>query len=609
MPPLVTRTNALNLVAYPGDAKTLLAWDVPREERRKDLAGFTIACRPPGKPEYFLYNRLQFEHPEQHAQDETEPPNSSVNAPLHKFRWLHVPGSAHQGLKPVLGQYAYTVTPRYFDQGVLEALDPGLGASVEIAVGGFETGKLQLAFTRGYVQSQAYVDHFGPQMAIIYPGTEFPYDTSAIAGTNPDGKHFTYAEEYEWLGFTAREKIFELLDEVLADPTLRLDVFAYDLNEPDFMKKLLTLAEEGRVRVILDNAPLHHNKDKPQPEDRFEALFVEKAEPPAGIKRGHFSRYAHDKVLVVSDAHGARRVLTGSTNFSVSGFYINANHVLVFDDEETAAEYGKLFDEVWNDNVETTPFLASPFTTTTFSPTGVTPRREITFSPHTEIVATGLLDAIAARVAEEDTNGSVIGSVLFAVMGLTGSGAVYPALKALHEKQDIFSYGVSDDPGGIALYAPGKRIGVLVTGTPTKTQLPPPFNQVPSIGSYHQIHHKFVICDFNSDDPVVYCGSSNLALGGERENGDNLIEIHDGDVATAFALEALALVDHFQFLNRLSAEGGQITPSPPASKTLAAKAAGWFLSTSDRWSWPYFEQDDLRCVDRLLFAAPAAPAA
>lgn len=43
---------------------------------------------------------------------------------------------------------------------------------------------------------------------------------------------------------------------------------------------------------------------------------------------------------------------------------------------------------------------------------------------------------------------------------------------------------------GISLYAPGKKTGVLVTGKPLKTKLPPPFDQVRSIGAGHQIHHK-----------------------------------------------------------------------------------------------------------------------
>jgi hypothetical protein len=57
------------------------------------------------------------------------------------------------------------------------------------------------------------------------------------------------------------------------------------------------------------------------------------------------------------------------------------------------------------------------------------------------------------------------------------------------------------------LYAPDKKTGVLVTGKPASTVLPPPFNQVPGVGAGHQVHHKFVVCGFNGPDAVVYCGS------------------------------------------------------------------------------------------------------
>src|SRR4029434_8167944 len=99
------------------------------------------------------------------------------------------------------------------------------------------------------------------------------------------------------------------------------------------------LAKQGRIRIILDNAALHHSVAKPKPEDEFEALFVAAAKAPAEIRQGYFGRYAHDKVLIVSDAAGARTVLTGSTNFSVTGFYVNSNHVLVFNDKVVAAKY------------------------------------------------------------------------------------------------------------------------------------------------------------------------------------------------------------------------------------------------------------------------------
>jgi len=127
---------------------------------------------------------------------------------------------------------------------------------------------------------------------------------------------------------------------------------------------------------------------------------------------------------------------------------------------------------------------------------------------------------------------------------------------------------------------------------------------VPGVGLGHQVHHKFVVCGFNGPDPVVFCGSSNLALGGEENNGDNLLAIRDGDVATVFAIEALALVDHFQFLDRSSTAplGKKSKAAAPASKTQLALSSGWFLGTTDKWVEAYFDPKDLHFVDRLLFA-------
>src|SRR5262249_42857011 len=152
-------------------------------------------------------------------------------------------------------------------------------------------------------------------------------------------------------------------------------------------------------------------------------------------------------------------------------------------------------------------------------------------------------------------------------------------------------------------YRPQSTQGVLVTGKPVNTVLSPPFNQVPNLGMAHQVHHKFVVCGFGGQDPVVFCGSSNFAPGGERDNGGNLIAIHDDDVATVFAIEALALVDHFDFLDRVAR--GKKTRRPSPSKQQAAVDAGWFLSTSDRWAASYFDPQDLHSVDRQLFASQA----
>jgi hypothetical protein len=592
----------LNVTAYIGDAKTLLAFDLPASATKR-LAGFTIQVQPGTAAPYYLYNTLQFEKPSDHYQEPHEPSISSVNAPFHKFRWLHVPGTAHQGLQPFFGPYKYTVTPRYFDaDNRLLQLDPTLSASLNVPVTPFTKGSLKIGFTRGFVQSQGFVNRFGKNAPIRPKAKQLLYDTTAQAGTSK-GQAFTYADEYDWLGYTSRQQVFSIVSEVLGDNSLTLDMFAYDLNEPDLLKALLKLAEQGRIRLILDNASLHHNAKSPKPEDEFETLFNQKKKGAAAIQRGHFSGYAHDKILIVRGS-SARKVLTGSTNFSVTGLYVNSNHTLIYDDPAVAAKYAAVFDDVWTNGMSAQRFSATTLSTGSaeFNSNGL-PDTSITFAPHTAKLANQLMAAVAKRVSEETNHGQTLGSVLFAIMDLgSGGGPIRPALSKLHGKQTVFSYGISDTTKGIRLYVPKRKTGVLVTGKPTNTKLPPPFNQVPSVGIGHQIHHKFIVCSFNRPDAVVYCGSSNLATGGESANGDNLLTIRDTDVATVFAIEAIALVDHFEFLDTYS-QKKTAKKSAPASKTDAAVEAKWWLSVGDGWTTKFYDSNDLRCVDRQLFAS------
>src|SRR5262245_5202968 len=618
--------KGFSVCAYQGDAKTLLAFDFADKRSATNLAGSTIQCEPKGQPPYYIFNFLRFETPGAHAQVADEPATSSINAPIHKFRWLHVPGSVHQGTKPFFGPYTYTVTPRYFDDhNSMLPINPKLSVPVTIDVMPFQKGGLELGFTRGFTQSQAFVHHFGLKAPISPKNKQLQFKTSQVAGTNPNGQPFTFQDEYEWLGFTARARIFDLLNEVLQKKSLHLDVFAYYLNEPDLIAILLQLAAQGRIRIILDNAALHHTgspkkakpaksgksakKPKgPPAEDQFEKLFDNSAKKPAALIRGHFKRYSHDKILIVSQGGKAVKVMTGSTNFSVTGLYVNSNHILVFDNPTVAAKYSEVFEAAWQGQAKAPAFLHSKLSAQSYSfnSKGIPPT-DITFSPHTDAYALQILNGLVNRINQEGKKTKSMGNVLFAVMEIgKGTGPVYPALQKLHANESIFSYGISDTTSGISLYRPGAKHGVLVTGKPAGTRLPPPFDQVPNIGGVgHQIHHKFIVCGLNGDNPVVYCGSSNLAEGGETANGHNLLAIRDKDVATVFAIEALALVDHFDFLDR-SSTGPKGKKSKPkfASKQQAAASAGWFLSTSDKWANPYLDPKDLHSMDRELFAAP-----
>ncbi|MBI3220089.1 MAG: hypothetical protein HYZ44_11295 [Bacteroidetes bacterium] len=596
--------------AHRGDFKTLLAFNLP-EKDQKNLAGFTIQVQPPTGDPYYLLNSLQFETSTKHTQNKSLPVGSSLNSPFQKFRWLHVPGSYHQKNNPQVGLYEYAVTPRYFLKGVLQPIDNTKTVKTQITVAPFETGDLQLGFTRGFVQSQAFENHFGKTLVIRPRGdaADLQFDTRTVAGKNSLGEEFTFLDEYVWSGSTARKLIFDILEEVKNDASLSIDVFAYDFNEPDMTNYFLDFAKQGRIRVILDNAPLHVSTDaKTSDEDEFEERF-NKAVKGKGEKvlRGKFKRFAHDKVFIIKQkqADGSyvyQKVLTGSTNFSVTGMYVNSNHILVFKNDKVASLYGDVFEQAWQNKVDGKAFIESELSDQTHVFANHQPKLEITFAPHAEEVATENLTKIANRVGEET------GSVFFAVMALQkGTGPVLPAVQNIHKNTKVFSMGISDSPDGIYLYKPTQGEGILVTGKPSKVQLPPPFNQEPSIGLGHQIHHKFIVCGFNSENPTVYCGSSNLALGGEMSNGDNLITIYSAEVATVFAIEAMALVDHFHFRNSHQGESAQAKGAKKPAKKAAKKssAAGghtFNLTPDDSWAKPYYTKNNLRKKDRELFA-------
>ncbi len=145
------------------------------------------------------------------------------------------------------------------------------------------------------------------------------------------------------------------------------------------------------------------------------------------------------------------------------------------------------------------------------------------------------------------------------------------------------------------LYKPESKRGIRVAGKPGEFILPPPFEAESSIPGI-SVHHKFVVVDFKGANPVVYCGSSNLAFGPEKSNGDNLIEIRDKDAVTVFAIEAIRLVDHFQFRNAL------FMAQRKMKKEDKKKLDPLNLHSSKEKNWvdKYFDVNELRALERTL---------
>jgi len=310
-----------------------------------------------------------------------------------------------------------------------------------------------------------------------------------------------------------------------------VDLFAYDLDEPDIVRKLQALGP--RLRAFLDNASLHTGTAL---EVTVHSRLVQSAGA-ANVKQGHFKRFAHDKIIIVKKNGNPVKVLTGSANFSVRGLYVQANNVLVFNDASIAGLYEQVFQSVFTNM---SAFSGSPLAAKVFpfpSQSGV-PDFSVSFAPHK-----------TAQVSLKDVQDALNGaksSVLFAVMQLAGTGGVMKTLNSLHASGKLFSYGVTQSDSGFTVYKPGAP-GVLVPFAALIAHVPPPFNKEVTGGQGQVIHDKFIVVDFNDSNPLVFTGSSNLAEGGEQSNGDNLLAIADPVVARAFAVEAIRMVDHYQF--------------------------------------------------------------
>ena len=105
------------------------------------------------------------------------------------------------------------------------------------------------------------------------------------------------------------------------------------------------------------------------------------------------------------------------------------------------------------------------------------------------------------------------------------------------------------------------------------------------------VHHKFLVTDFNGDRPTVFTGSSNLADGGEKDNGDHLIRIEDRKIAIAYAIEALRLFDHFHF--RVKTQDDEEGQTLRLAKPPTSGAKPWFAS--------YYRKGHVKERDRKLF--------
>jgi hypothetical protein len=173
----------------------------------------------------------------------------------------------------------------------------------------------------------------------------------------------------------------------------------------------------------------------------------------------------------------------------------------------------------------------------------------------------------------------------------SGSGPLLDAIKALPTRPELYAFGTTQRlDGSLHVQRSGDPAeGTFIPFSYLSKNVPAPFKQEWSGGKGQVIHHKFVVTDFNGDNPLAFGGSSNLADGGEKENGDNLVCFTDRDIATKYAIEAVKLVDHYRF--RAAMENA--TDDKPLQ--LAGRSADWAA--------PYYQDGSPKSRERTVLVS------
>ena len=441
-------TKALfTLKLHRGDGMTLVAMDWKKDKPPADFVGFAIEYKEPNGDRFFpLKNRLGFRD----AKGKINAAQLSTRlSPIQKFRWVHFPRNAE-----LAGEFVYRITPVFMNAADELSYGDAQEAAIELRRETYPK-LLNVAFTRGFVSSQAFVDRYASAGDI---STLLP--AGAADGLTFMPTHPKAVEALAWMGFEARSAIFEVLDLAIADKKAQVRVIAYDLNEPGLVTRLEKLG--ARLKIIIDDSADHGAAGSA--ENQAAARLITSAGADH-VKRQHMLSLQHNKTIVVNGPK-YKRVVCGSTNFSWRGFFVQSNNAMILQGASAVKPFLAAFEDYWSQDPNNFGGTASA-QWSDLSLKGIDAR--VSFSPHSP--SNALLKTIADDIGTKTT------SCLFYSLAFLyqTTGPILDAISKVSNDDSIFVYGISDRKvGGLDLQKPDGNISPVYPAALSKN-VPPPF--------------------------------------------------------------------------------------------------------------------------------------
>ena len=579
--------------AYTSPTLVLLAMDWAGGAEREDFLGFAILRSPgfhDGEKDGYLTNKIGFAPPGPHSQ-----PLPSNVAPFQKFLWWDSSISdSNRGTT-----FTYTVTP-VCGTGPqnLQLVHDAASDPIPVKVPNVQTDKISTWFNRAVVSSQAF-------------SQKFPDPKKDLDGV------------MDWLANGLEDAFTDILKDAR-----RVSGAIYHLTDEQWVMPDLTNFK-GQLSLVYEDRT---NDTTCLP--AIKALKKAKGGAFEGEKRSK-TNIMHNKFLVDED-NG--RVLMGSANYTPEGLTSQANLLHIFDSRELADLFiarQKMIGEdpsvpdtakgaEWSDEITVGKATVRVF----FSPEPASDRVSI----DTVVKSINAAKESVIFCMFDPTDPVLLKSLL----------AVGDKKKLLYGMLNSISAPKKDDPlsdSGEAPRKPTPASEIKVTlynrsrkdkkvlaysyfkpgDTPagflpefnavdmsSKSTLPPPKKGKKKGGAPAvHIHHKFIVIDAETENPIIYTGSNNLSNNSTHRNDENLLEIKGNlELAQTYFAEFIRLYEHYRARALWNLAHPPSKGKPKDSAPISSKLGRTFTLkiTRDEWVKGAYKAGTPECLARTLLA-------
>ena len=473
-----------------------------------------------------------------------KPKDTSV-WPIQKFNWRDLTATAGK-------TYRYRITPM---TGTVDRLKPLIAqqqTTNDVTISP-DLGEFKAYFTNGILSTQGLVHYLQDQH-------QLPNSTNLMS-------HITVP------GDTLRNKLagfsisaLKLLLEKAKAEGGKLYCALYELNDEELIDTLLSVPK-NQLFLILSNTPTNESvlkKYRKTSKDLMAGYLNKKNFQYRVVPANHIG---HNKFVLYVNASGdPEAVLSGSTNWTVTGLCAQSNNELIIESAAVGKFYKDYWDRLWTDTVKNDSKQGQDLRTAdnqvNSSAVGNT-TVDIWYSPNTKGSSKGTVMPSDLKEVFELMSAAKQ-AILFLVFQPGSPSILDQALLCQENNPNLFIRGAATDPAAVdnyetSLYHFGiKTPDTVVAASAVNDQFAYWQKELlKTQGAHAIIHDKIVVIDPFSPNCVVITGSHNLGYKASYCNDENMVIVKGNEpLAAAYATHILDVYDHYRWRFQLEARTG-----------------------------------------------------